>query len=601
MVAAVAVLLGTKSQADTVTMKDGKAHKGNVILQTDDEVWLKTPEGKTLRLKRTGIKKIEQDTPPKASKFSYYVVPVKGVIGKDLTSKLMETYLHQAKRFSPSVVVLEVDTPGGNTAEAGKILSLMIKSKDLRFVALVREAGSASIAITLACRDIYMIKGAKIGAATPYSVNRRGQPVVLPKDIAEKFQSWWRATCRTAAQHGGHSPLIAEAMIDRDFALTMRIKDGQKVFERDGRGKILKPRGKVLTLTAEEAVDWGLAKGFVDDYADLGRQLSMKGWRPVGTTAVRIAAARAEYLIRTLPEGHPDRVILEKKQQEIRLQAVENLRKAIPDAERAYSQALKEWPDASQALKKAYKDLRDPRVSNKPQLAELQKLKAAEGKKGQAYVKYVIASQKYIRGLVKSAEAWKKHSTGQKALGEKIVNVVEGWTKHQGKQMYDAPPEGVQMWMNLHLGRGYVFAGKVDEGVKKGFKKVLDIAPERFPKSAQPWAWRVRLTSMMFMAMALYDKAEKTGAREDYEAARRAIGPEFGRHASGNVLGIRAMILRGQVLGKLKQRKQAIGELNRALVKIRALAARGNKDPESKYAPDLRSRALEALAKLSKE
>ncbi len=333
------------------------------------------------------------------------------------------------------------------------------------------------------------------------------------------------------------------------------------------------PEGKSPPQKRREKYDEALA--FVEKYA----RAAPKGYRLKGEaiglkSAIQQDLARVyKDLMATLPKDDPERKTLEKIRTKIRLQAVENLRKAMLDAEKAYAQALKDW--------------RDPGAGNKPN---------AEKKKAELYVKYVIASQKYIRGLVKSAESMEKDGDDQKALGEKVVTVIEGWIKYQEKQMYDAPPEGVQMWMNLHLGRGYVFAGKVDEGVTKGFKKVLDIEVERFPKSAQPWAWRVRLTAMMFMAMALYDKAEKTGVRDDYEAARRAIGYEFGTHASGNVLGIRAMILKGQVLGKLKERAQAISELNRVLGKVKALAARGERDKESKYAPDLRWRALQAMS-----
>ena len=63
---------------------------------------------------------------------------------------------------------------------------------------------------------------------------------------------------------------------------------------------------------------------------------------------------------------------------------------------------------------------RDPGAGNKPN---------AEKKKQELYVKYVIASQKYIRGLVKSAESMEKDGAEQKAMGEKVVSVIEGWIK----------------------------------------------------------------------------------------------------------------------------------------------------------------------------
>ncbi|MHC4916982.1 MAG: tetratricopeptide repeat protein [Planctomycetota bacterium] len=213
-------------------------------------------------------------------------------------------------------------------------------------------------------------------------------------------------------------------------------------------------------------------------------------------------------------------------------------------------------------------------------------------------MQYVLGSQRYIQAMVKSAESLEKGSSDQKAVGSETVKEIEAWIKYQDTKMYDAPPEGVQMWMNLHLARAYVFAGKTDAAVEKGFKKVREIDPERFGPGARKWAWRVLLTSMMFEALALFDKAEKTGVRKDYEAARHAIGYQFGTQASGTVLGVRSQILKGRVLGRLKENSSAIGELNRGLEAIKALRKQGDANPESKYADDLRWRALQAMSEI---
>ena len=112
--------------------------------------------------------------------------------------------------------------------------------------------------------------------------------MVLPPGLAEKSQSHWRAVCRKAAQHGGHASILADAMIDPDFALTMRKENGRIVLKRDGRGKTLKTKGRILTLTPSEAVDCGLAKGVVQDLPALGRSLSMSGWREVQPNKIYI-------------------------------------------------------------------------------------------------------------------------------------------------------------------------------------------------------------------------------------------------------------------------------------------------------------------------
>ncbi len=278
-------------------------------------------------------------------------------------------------------------------------------------------------------------------------------------------------------------------------------------------------------------------------------------------------------IINLLPEGDPLRRKLMSERLKMREKAVDGMRLAMEKAEKKYAEALKLWRDPA---KKA----------------------GSEKAKADAYRGYVIATQKYMQAMLKSASSLEKGSSEQRGLGKRIVGIVKGWTTSQDKKMFDPPPEGVQMVNNLFLGRAYVFAGEVDKGVKEGFAKVRDIDPERFGRGGRKWAWRVLLTSMMFEALALFDKAEKTGARTDYEGARNAIGYQFGTQASGTLLGIRAMILKGRVQGRLKEHTSAIAELNNALEKVKELKAQGSKNRESVHAPDLHWRALRAMSEI---
>jgi hypothetical protein len=219
------------------------------------------------------------DNPPALEAPTYLLIPVKGVIGRDFTAATMKAYLQSAEKQKANVVVLEVDTGGGDVHDAEEIIDLIIAHKGLRFVALVRRALSAGATITLACKDIYVTEGAIIGGAVSYRLGQNGLPVQMPPDVAEKFQSIWRAVCRKAAEHGGHPSLIAEAMVDPAFALTMRKEGDKVVLERNGKGDVLKANDRLLTLTAREAVSCQLAKGIVDNLDALGGQLSMSGWK----------------------------------------------------------------------------------------------------------------------------------------------------------------------------------------------------------------------------------------------------------------------------------------------------------------------------------
>jgi len=95
---------------------------------------------------------------------------------------------------------------------------------------------------------------------------------------------------RKAAEHGGHPSLLAEAMVDPSFAVTMR-KEGDKiVLERDGAGEVIKARNRVLMLTGREAVACGLALGLAETPEALGTILGFSGWKELGTRARDTAA-----------------------------------------------------------------------------------------------------------------------------------------------------------------------------------------------------------------------------------------------------------------------------------------------------------------------
>ncbi len=226
-----------------------------------------------------------QPTSPESKAETFLLVEVKGAIGEDFTAAKLKAAVAEARTAGVAAVVLSMDTPGGSVPNAEAIVNLIIENKDLRFIALVNKALSAGAAITLACKEIYVMETATIGAAVSYIPDRRGIPVELPADVAEKMQSAWRAVCRKAADHGGHSSLLAEGMVDRDFAITMRTVNGKVILERDGKGELVKASGRILTLTAKEAVACGLAKAVVPDVAVLGARLGMQqGGAASGTT-----------------------------------------------------------------------------------------------------------------------------------------------------------------------------------------------------------------------------------------------------------------------------------------------------------------------------
>jgi len=220
-----------------------------------------------------------------------YILPIAGEIGVEVKAEFLEKALALA-RDRPHVLVLVIDSTGGSVAETEKIVSALRKARPTRTVAYVRRALSAAAVIAMACPEICMAPGATIGGVVPYRVG----PTGTPKNIEEKFKSAIRAQFRVAAELGGHSPLIMEGMMDPALELVVRTEDGKPQAAKGGAGKILKPKGRILTLTGKQAVACGLAKTVAADPGDAYKALGLKAWHRAewgGWLQMTIAAKKA--------------------------------------------------------------------------------------------------------------------------------------------------------------------------------------------------------------------------------------------------------------------------------------------------------------------
>lgn len=150
----------------------------------------------------------------------------------------------EAEKIGATIMLIEINTYGGmlNYADSIRTKILNAPLKTIGFIN--HNAASAGALIALACDNIYMVKGASMGAASV--VNPQGE--IMP----EKYQSYMRSLMRATAEAKGRDPKIAEAFVDPDIALPQ-----------------LKEPGKVLTLTTAEAVKIGLATSEVADLQEI--------------------------------------------------------------------------------------------------------------------------------------------------------------------------------------------------------------------------------------------------------------------------------------------------------------------------------------------
>jgi len=222
-----------------------------------------------------------------------------GEVGETLLASELEKQLADAVEKKATVVVLDIDSPGGSVDEAQKVIGVIhAYNKQARIVALIGQDFSAAAILTLSCKEIYVRAVAVIGAATSFiPSNQAGGERVLSPKLEEKMQSAWRAMARNSAEEGGHEPLLAEAMIDNKMELLLEQVNGKPVVReyvdgpRFGGERTLCRKGQILTLSSREAVECGLARALVDDYAELGKTIGLSDWKPCATLSPIAQAA----------------------------------------------------------------------------------------------------------------------------------------------------------------------------------------------------------------------------------------------------------------------------------------------------------------------
>lgn len=198
-----------------------------------------------------------------------YTINIRQEIGA-ATQLYLKNGLAEARQLKADAILIRLNTYGGLLESADSMRTAILYSPIPVYVFIDNNAASAGALLSIACKKIYMRRGANIGAATV--VDQSGS--ALP----DKYQSYMRSIMRSTAEAHGkdtliqqgdtllkwrRDPLIAEAMVD-DRVVIPHLVDS----------------GKVLTFTAEEAVKWGYCDGLAESTDEvITRHLGFKSYK----------------------------------------------------------------------------------------------------------------------------------------------------------------------------------------------------------------------------------------------------------------------------------------------------------------------------------
>lgn len=185
-----------------------------------------------------------------------YVAPIEGIIDLGL-APFLQRVLNEAGQAGAAAVILDINTFGGRVDAAVLIRDALLKARVPTVAFVNKRAISAGALISLAAEKIVMADGGTIGAAAPVQM---GQPGAPAQPVEEKTVSYVRKEFRATAESRKRPPLVAEAMVDSDVEIPHLVQ-----------------KGKLLTLTTEEALKHKMADFRADTVEGVLAQLNLAG------------------------------------------------------------------------------------------------------------------------------------------------------------------------------------------------------------------------------------------------------------------------------------------------------------------------------------
>ncbi|MCM3691471.1 nodulation protein NfeD [Neobacillus niacini] len=192
-----------------------------------------------------------------------YVVPIEETVEKGLYAYLKRA-VESAENENADVIIFEINTPGGAVDAAVDIGKLLTSTKTKTVAFINNRALSAGAYISLNMDEIYMVKGGTMGAAA--IIDQQGNTA------GKKAESYWFAEMKNAAMHADRDPIYALAMADENVDLP---KYGAE-------------KGKLLTLTSEQAVEVKYAEGIVNNLDEL---LELLGYPEADVRTLEVSMA----------------------------------------------------------------------------------------------------------------------------------------------------------------------------------------------------------------------------------------------------------------------------------------------------------------------
>ena len=227
-------------------------------------------------------------TPVAVKPQTVVVIPVKGDVEPSMAAFIARSIRDTEAKYPAALIVLSLNTNGGRVDAALEIVDTMLTIPAARTVAFVdNKAYSAGALIALSCGRVYMRPNTAIGDCAPLMFTNDG-----PQMLGEKFQSPLRAKFRMLAGRNNYPPVLCESMVS-DVVSIYQVTLPDTVIFIDSIGfselpaarrasvlnkKTVLPRGKLLTMSDNEAVDLRFSQGSVSNIKEMLAKMNIASY-----------------------------------------------------------------------------------------------------------------------------------------------------------------------------------------------------------------------------------------------------------------------------------------------------------------------------------
>ncbi len=228
--------------------------------------------------------------PPASAPAKVVVIPIRAQIAKP-ELYILRRGLKEAIEKQVDTIVLDMETPGGALNVTFEMLKALEKFPGRTVTYVNREAISAGALISAGTDEIYFAPAGVIGAAAPVLATG-GE---IDATMKAKINSYLKARVRSISEGKGYRGQVLSAMIDTDYEL--KIGD-----------KMIKEKGELLSLTAQEAVEkYGdpplplLGAGIAENLDELLGKLHGPGPHQVTRLEITWSERLAQYITAITP------------------------------------------------------------------------------------------------------------------------------------------------------------------------------------------------------------------------------------------------------------------------------------------------------------